>query len=225
MNTGASYSVPLSFTNKMLLNIINNNVSTDSGVVSILLDRDLNYKQKVDIVITPDMAQYAQRLYLNMNFDYNNTISEINIFNVDLPSDIESYNIADPTGSTFKNSHYTNENVYTNTTSVVSGDTACWTGFTRVTITEDLFLSGDTVYIQNLYLRDTSGNTADYSGSYEILEKDALELTVDLRANGYESVGQPVVSYYRGVQMSILRVEETNLSTFGERYEISYKII
>lgn len=224
-NTGASYSIPISFTNKMLLNIINDNVSTDSGIVSITLDRDLRYKQKIDIVIKPKYAQYVQTLYLNMNFNYNNSITETNIFSVDLPTDVVTYNVADPTNSTFTNSYYTNENVYTNTTDVVSGNTACWTGFTNVVITEDLFLSGDTVYVQNLYLKNSSGVTEDYSGAYKILEKNGIDLTIDLQANGYELMGQPIVSYYKGLQISILRVNELDSSTFDDRYEIIYKII
>jgi len=224
-NTGASYSIPMSFTNKMLLNIINDNVSTDSGIVSITLDRDLRYKQKIDIVIKPKYSQYVQTLYLNMNFNYNNSTTETNIFNVDLPTDVVIYDVAVPTNSTFTNSYYTNENVYTNTTDVVSGDTACWTGFTNVVITEDLFLSGDTVYVQNLYLKDPSGVTDDYSGAYVILEKNGIDLTIDLQANGYQLVGQPIVSYYKGLLVSILRVDELDSSTFEDRYEITYKII
>lgn len=224
-NTGASYSVPMSFTNKMLLNIVNDNVSTDSGNVSIVLDRDLRYKQKIDIVVKPKFAQYAQRLYLNMNFNYNNTITETNIFNVDLPTDVVTYNVADPTGSTFTNSYYTNENVYTNTTDVVTGITWCATGFTNIIITEDLFLSGDTVYVQNLYMNDYSGRTDDYSGAYLILDKTGIDLTVDLQAYGFRSIGQPIVSYYKGIQISILRVDESDSSSFNDRYEITYKII
>jgi len=224
-NTGASYSVPMSFTNKMLLTILNDNISTDSGNVSIVLDRDLRFKQKIDIVVKPRFAQYYQRLYLNMNFNYNNAITETNIFNVDLPIDVISYNVADPTGSTFTNSYYTNENVYTNTTDIVTGATWCETGFTNVVITEDLFLSGDTVYVQNLYLSDVAGAIGDYSGAYSILDKTGIDLTIDLQAYGYRLVGQPIVSYYKGILISILRVDESDSSSFDDRYEITYKII
>jgi hypothetical protein len=224
-NIGASYSSAMSFTNKMLLNIINDNISTDSGVVSIVLDSDLRYKQKLDIIVKPDFALYGQRLYLNMNFNYNNTITETNIFNVDLPTDVSSYNVAVPEDSTFVNSYYTNENIYTNTTDIVTGVTWCETGFTQVIITEDLFRSGDTVYVQNLYLRDVSGVTDDYSGAYDILEKNGIELLVDLKAYGFECVGSPIVSYYKGIQISILRVDESNSSLFEDRYDITYKII
>ncbi len=224
-NTGSSYSIPMSFTNKMLLNVINDNVSTDSGNVSIVLDRDLRFKQKIDIVIKPKFAQYSQRLYLNMNFNYNNSVTETNIFNVDLPTDVVTYNIANPIASIFTNSYYTNENVYTNTTDVVTGVTWCETGFTNVVITEDLFLSGDTVYIQNLYLTNVSGVTDDYSGAYLVLDKSGIDLTVDLQAYGYKLIGQPIVSYYKGIQISILRVDESDSSSFDDRYEITYKMI
>lgn len=227
-NTGASYSVPLSFTNKMLLNIINDNVSTDSGNVYIVLDRDLLFKQRLDVIIKPSLAQYYQRLYLNMLFNYNNSISEQNILNIDLPTNIVTYNIADPTGSTFTNSYYTNENVFTNSTDVVTGYTYCETGFTNITITEDLFVTGDTIYIQNLYFRDTSGRTRDFSGAYRILQKSGIDLTFDLLAEdvaGFICIGQPVVSYYRGIQISFLRVNEYNTSSFNDRYNVTYKII
>lgn len=227
-NIGASYSVPLSFTNKMLLNIINDNVSTDSGNVYIVLDRDLLFKQKIDIVIKPSLATYNQRLYLNMYFNYNNAISEQNILNIDLPVNVVSYNVVNPTGSTFTNSYYTNENIYTNSTDIVTGYTYCETGFTNITITEDLFTSGDTIYIQNLYFRDTSGNTKDYSGGYKVLQKNGIDLTFDLLASdvaGFVCIGQPIVSYYRGIQISMLRVNQSNTSSFNDRYNVTYKII
>lgn len=224
-NNGASYSIATTFTNKMLLKIINDNISTDSGNVVILLDRDLRYKQKMDIIIKPNYARYTQRLYLNINFNNTNSITETNIFNVDLPTDVVLYDIAIPANSTFTNSYYLNENIFTNTTDIVTGVSFCSTGFTNVVLTEDLFLSGDTVYIQNLYLCDASGVTSDYSGAYTILEKNGIDIIVDLQAYGFECVGQPVVSYYRGIQISILRVDESDSSTFEDRYDITYKII
>ena len=225
VNTGASYMVALSFTNKMLLNIINDNISTDSGNVIVTLDRDLRNKQQLDIVIKPEMALYAQRLYLNMMFTYNNTPQEINVFNVDLPKDIKVYNTLLPQQSTFENSFYLNENVYVNCTDIFTGATYCGTGFTDVILTEDLFTTGDTIYVQNLYLRDPSGNTVDYSGSYRVLQKIGINLTIDLKVYGYTLLGQPRVSFYRGVQISILRVNGDDNTTFNQRYDLSYKII
>ena len=227
-NTGASYPVALSFTNKMLINIVNNNVSTDSGNVLIVFDRELRNKQRLDIIVRPEYAQYAQRLYLNMIFDMNNTKSLINIFNVDLPTDVTSYNVSVPRQSTFTNSYFTNENIDVNTTDVVTGVSFCSTGFTNLVLTEDMFKSGDTVYVQNFYFTDISGNTVDFSGAYQILQKTGIDIVINLNASvvgGYIHRSNPFVSYYRGVQISILRVDGTNTSTFSDRYDISYKII
>ena len=238
-NTGSSYPVALSFTNKLLLNIINDNISTDSGNVIIMLDRDLRNKQKLDIIIKPQYAEFSQRLYVNMMFNQNGIKSEINVFNIDLPKDIQSYNVLLPEESTFTDNFYLNENVYVNTLGINTGASWCSTGYTDITLTENLFKTGDTVYVQNLYLLNISGNTIDYSGAYKILNKTinytqftiapttgissgytgytlSTNITIDLPAYddlfnpvaaGCVLKGQPVVSYYRGVQVSILRVD------------------
>ena len=148
-NTGASYPISLSFTNRMLLNLINDNHYNETGDVIIMLDRDLKNKQKIDIFVKPDYALYSQRLYVNMMFDYNNVKSEVNIFNVDLPKDLKSYNLAVPEQSIFDDNYYLNENIYVNCTSVNTGYTPCSTGYTELTLTEDIFKSGNTSYVQN----------------------------------------------------------------------------
>lgn len=227
-NTGASYPIALSFSNKMLLNLINDNHYNETGDVIVMLDRDLRNKQKLDIIIKPDFALYSQRLYLNMMFDYNNTKSEVNIFNIDLPKDLKSYNVAVPEQSTFDDNYYLNENIFVNCTNVNTGYTWCTTGYTEIMLTEDIFKSGNTVYVQNFYFKDTQGNVYDYSGAYSVLCKVGTTLTISLESlnvSGYQLVGQPRISFYRGLQVSILRVNGENTSTFAQRYDITYKII
>ena len=226
-NTGASYPIALSFNSKMLINLINDDVSNDGGNVIIMLDKDLRNKQQIDIFVKPEYAQFAQRLYVNMNFNYNNTLSEVNILNVDLPTDIEplGYNILAPQTSKFSDSFYLNENIYVNCTDINTGASYCSTGFTEIILTEDIFRTGNTVYVQNLYLLDPNGNTVDYSGAYKILNKIGINITIDLQVFGHKLLGQPRVSYYRGLQVSILRVNDENTSTFNQRYNVTYKII
>ena len=160
-----------------------------------------------------------------MLFNYNNTKSEINIFNIDLPKDVEVYNVLLPDSSTFSDSYYLNENVFVNCTDINTGASWCSTGFTEIILTEDIFRTGNTVYVQNLYLLDPSGNTIDFSGAYKILNKVGINITIDLQVYGYKLLGQPRVSFYQGVQVSILRVNGENNTTFNERYDVSYKII
>jgi hypothetical protein len=233
-NTGASYPVSLAFSNKMLLNFINDNHTNESGDVIVVLDRDLRNKQKLDIIIKPDYALYSQRLYLNMLFNYNNVISEVNIFNVNLPKDLKNYNVAIPENSTFDDSFYLNENIYVNCTDVYTGTTCCATGYTEIVLTEDMFRTGNTVYVQNLYF-NVGGAIIDYSGAYTIVKKVGITITIDLPVYNSEEpelslcgaylVGQPRVSYYRGLQVSILRINGENTSSFSDRYDVTYKII
>jgi hypothetical protein len=234
-NTGASYSVTLSYSSKMLLNLINDNTSNNNfGPVVLTLDRDLKNKQRLDIFIKPEYAQYAQTLSVNMMFTSGVTKKEINIFSVVLPKDLLSYNILVPESSVFDDSFYLNDNIYVNSTSFNTGSTPCSTGYTQLTLTENMFKTGNTVYVQNLYLLDNSGNTADYSGAYKILCKSGTTsgigtiITIDLKTSevvNYKLLGVPKVSYYRGLQVSILRVDGSDSSSFNQRYDVSYKII
>ena len=68
----------------------------------------------------------------------------------------------------------------------------------------------------------------DYSGPYKILCKSGTTLTIDLATSevrGYTLRGVPRVSYYRGLQVSLLRVDGSDSSSFNQRYDVSYKII
>ncbi len=233
-NSGTSYPVALSFNSKMLLNLINDNISNDPSTmvdtVTVLLDKDLKYKQKLDIIIKPDYAQYAQRLIVNMLYNYNNVKTEQTIFEVQLPTDLKSYNTLIPENSIFTDSYYLNENIYVNCTGINTGST-CSTGNTELFLTEDIFKTGNTVYVQNLYLLDISGNTLDYSGPYTILCKSGSILTIDLPSSyvaGSTLLGQPRISFYRGLQVSILRINSADdipYSNFNQKYDVTYKII
>ncbi len=236
-NSGASsYPIALSFNNKMLLNLINDNISNNPklipnvNTVTVLLDRELKYKQKLDIIIKPDYAQYAQRLIVNMLYNYNNVKTEQTIFEVQLPTDLKLYNTLIPENSIFTDSYYLNENIYVNCTGINTGST-CSTGYTELFLTEDIFKTGNTVYVQNLYLLDISGNTLDYSGVYDILCKSGSILTIDLPSSdvaGSTLLGQPRISFYRGLQVSILRISSADdipYSNFNQKYNVTYKII
>jgi len=227
-NSGSSYPISLSFSSKMLLNIVNDNIMVNGDSVVIMLDKDLKNKQKLDIIIKPEYALYSQSLYFNMMFLSGVTSKQITIFEVATPTDIMSYITSIPETATFDDSFYLNENVYVNCTDIFTGSTPCSTGYTEIVLTEDMFKTGNTVYVQNLYFLDTSGNTIDYSDAYKVLDKVGITLTISLPLSqicGYKLVGQPRVSYYRGLQVSILRVNGDNNSSFSDRYNVTYKII
>ena len=227
-NTGSSYPISLAFSSKMLLSLVNDNINNDSGIVTVMLDRDLKNMQKIDIIVKPNFGLYSQKLYLNMMFNQNNNLTEYNIFNTDLPIDLNTYSSLNPNSSDFADSFYLNENIYVNVSDINTGYTWCTTGYTELVLTEDIFKSGNTIYVQNFYFKDTSGNVLDYSGAYKILCKVGITLTIDLKSrdvSGYILVGQPRVSFYRGIQVTLLRVNGDNNSSFDQRYNVTYKII
>jgi len=228
-NSGISYPISLTFSNKMLLNLVNDNSYTENGNVTILLDRELKNKQKLDIVVKPEFAMYAQRLYVNMMYNYNNDETEINIFDIDLPRDLDEYNILSPDDSDFTDSYYMNENIYVNCTDVFTGSSMCSSGYTELIMTEDMFKTGNTIYVQNLFFKDDFGNVIDYSGAYVLIDKVGINITISLLTEdvaGYISIGQPRVSFYRGLKVSILRVDGSdNIPYFDQKYNIEYKII
>jgi len=233
-NTGASYPISLNFSGGMLLNLVNDDNFDDNGYVNIVLDRDLKNKQKLDIIVKPNYAQYSQKLNFNMMFKSNNTISEYNVFSVDTPKDLISYNSSVPNNSTFDDSFYLNENVYVNVSNIFTGVTNCDSGYTELILNEDMFKTGNTIYVQNFYFKDnnpqnsTVDSIIDFSGAYKILEKNGINITIDILKEsicGMQLVGQPRVSYYRGVQVSILRVSADDTTTFEQRYNMTYKII
>ena len=223
--SGSSFPIAMSFTSKMLLNLINDNVYNETGTVVVVLDRDLRNKQKLEILVKPNFAQYSQKLRINMLTNQNNNITEVSVFEVDLPKDLETYVNLIPEDSTFSDSYYLNENIFVNTTDVKTGATWCGTGFTEIVLTEDVFKVDNIVYVQNLYMLDPAGNTIDYSGAYRILEKVGINITIDLKVYGHLLLGQPRVSYYRGIEFSILRIDGSSSSSFEDRYVVDYKII
>ena len=228
-NNGASYPISLSFTSRMLLNLNNDNVSNNvQNSIVIVLDRDLKNKQRLDIVIKPEYAQYTQNLIFNINYNYNNVVTETTIFQVGLPIDVILYNNTTPQNSTFDDSYYLNENIYVNCTGINTGVSWCGTGYTDIILTEDLFKTGNTIYVQNLYLKDSGNTIMDKSGSYKILDKSGTTLTIDLLSSTIQGsilIGHPRASFYRGLEVSILRVSDDNSTTFSQRYNVTYKII
>ena len=85
-----------------------------------------------------------------------------------------------------------------------------------------------TIYVQNLYFKANDGSIIDYSGAYNIISKIGINLAINLpisEISGYQLVGQPRVSFYRGLQVSIMRVSDDDSTTFAQRYNVTYKII
>jgi hypothetical protein len=232
-HSGVSYPIALNFSGGMLLNLVNDNNTVDGGYVNIVLDKDLKNKQKLDIILKPNIAQYSQLLNFNMIFKLNNISSEINIFNVKTPKDLIQYD-SNSSNFIYDDNFYLNENVYVNVSNVFTGLTNCDSGYTEIILNEDMFKTGNTIYVQNFYFKDnniqnsTYGSVIDFSGVYTILNKNGISIEIDILKEsicGCVLIGQPRVSYYNGVQVSLLRVSDDDSTTFDQRYNVTYKII
>lgn len=224
--SGSSYLVALPFTNKMLLNYKNDNTLGSTGNTTINLSKDLNYKQAIDIVIEPNMADNFAELDLNINYYDGNTVTETPIItNITLPKDLYFYDTSNPTGSTFDASYY--NDIETTITYIETGltSTILWLDLYET----PLFNADDSVYIRNLYFEDSGSTVYDYSGVYTI-----SGITAGPTNYGYEialttsdliNISYPKARYYKGIKYSILRIEESDYSTLSDRYKITKELL
>lgn len=232
---------------KFMVNILNDMVIERKGLVlSVTLDRDLDFKQSVDFLIRPDISLYTNEMNINVMF-YDGTPNpkvEKNIISlIDTPTDVLSYKYTDPTGSTFNNAYYMDLSTFidrfttgTTTNDLATHPSGSWTdnydyiNMTTIDLKENLFYAGDYVYIESLYLQ--SGGTdskifLDYSGLYKILYIVGIQAVLDLDLSGKEIHlrGTPKVHYYKGMKINVLRVDESNTSDVTHRYLVTKDFI
>jgi len=223
INSGVSYNIPIPTQNQILMNITNNNNEFNNDA-TILLSKDLQYKQSMDIYIKPDMSELDNKLDIDINFNdgSGNIMKKTLVGNLDLPIDIKSYNSIDPNNSIFTNSHYTNSNAETYGQMIITGITA-----TTINMMEDLFVKDDIIYIDNFFLEKNNIIT-DFSGVYKIDNNiigsdfgnnSSIELLFN--SDGYTLKSKPKINYYKGWKINILRVSESNSSSIQDRYKIT----
>jgi hypothetical protein len=211
-------------TGKFLVNLYNDMVVENKDLIlQIAFDKDLTFKQSVDIVIRPDIAMYSNEMNINIIFDEGlpNSKTEQNLISlVDLPVDLVpgGYNPSNPTGSTFNNAYYMKLTTFVDR--LTTG--ATWGTGTTIDFKDDLFYVGDSIYIEDLFL--ASGNTyIDYSGLYKIAHIVGIQAILDWDTSGWQVRlrGTPKAHYYKGMKINILRVEESDDSDITHRYMIT----
>jgi len=227
VNSGVSYTIPVPLENQLLLNIYNDN-NDFYGDVNLVLSRDMAYKQSMDIFIKPNMSATINTL--NINILYNNglgsTIETNLISGITLPVDLINYDTITPTASTYTNSYFTNNNVSTFgqmiTTSVSD---------LTINLMEDLFTTGDYIYIDNFYL-ENGATITDFSGVYQISAHTSgnsygseSSIVLDFPSIGYTLKTKPKISYYKGWKINILRVSNTVTSSIIDRYKITKELL
>ena len=213
-------------TGKFLVNIYNNMIIDNSDhILEVTLDKDLDFKQSVDFILRPDIGLYTNEININVMF-YDGTpnanVERLLIGPTDTPIDISVYDSTNPTGSTFNNSYYMKLSTFVDRLS--TGST--WGTGTTIDLKEDLFYQGDWIYIEDMFI--LSGSTyVDYSGLYRIdsligiqaiLNWDTTGLNIKLR-------GTPKAHYYKGIKLTLLRVDASDTSDIQHRYLVSKEFI
>jgi len=205
---------------KMLINIYHNIVSNSlqDKTMSIILSKDLNFKQSVDIIIRSNISFVLNDLQINIMYDKGDGKGNregLLINSVDLPIDVKTYNINNPSGSTYNNSYYYESLTYIDPNqSISTGST------TQFDLVDDLFVVNDWVYIDGFNFKK-SNSIIDYSGLYKIVTKNGIQVTIDFDSSNIgEYVGKSSIFYYRGIKLTILRIDNNKTTELNKRYLI-----
>jgi hypothetical protein len=232
-NTGSTISNSLVVVvpdyNKKLLNIINDDLNGVDYPLSIVLNNDLKYKQEFDIIIQPNNAFYSKVLNINIQYDNGSGAVETNLItDIDLPIDLSFYD-STTQEMTYNRTHYCNTNITQYVDSVTS--TGATNEYTALfTTSNNVFNLNEYVYINNLFF--FSGETVvDYTGLYKIQESKQPYIVIDLNTQGLTLAGVPIISFYKGMKIKILRITKPDdttgidTSSISDRYLIEKTFI
>jgi hypothetical protein len=216
-------------TGKFLVNVFNNMVvDTNSAVLQISLDKDLAFKQSVDFILRPDIALYTNELNINVMFSdgaANVRTEKLLVGPTDTPVDISVYDATNPTGSTFNNSYYMKLSTFVDR--LTTGSTF-GTG-TTIDFKEDLFYVNDWIYIEDMFVLSGSTGTTyvDFSGLYKIVHLVGIQAIIDWDTSGLDIKlrGTPKAHYYKGIKLSVLRIDSSDTSDINHRYLIGKEFI
>jgi len=220
---GCSWMVDVYKKGKMLLNIENNIVSDYTiDTMGVLLSKDLEHKQSIDIVIKPNISDRLNKIQFNIMFDNGDglgTYEKVLIGSNDLPIDVKLYDISDPDNIIYENSKELY--VKTNVDTITLGST------TDITIDDDMFVDGDWVYINNFTFTDSNGEVVNHSGVFKIVSKSGTNLGLEWDTLGLTltMVGKPSIFYYKGMKIKLIRINDDKSSIIGQRYSITKEFL
>lgn len=226
-----NYLVTIPYSNQLLLTIYNDNNIYLDDTTNILLSKDLQYKQSIDIFIKPNVSFLPNNLNININYFNGTTTTNTNLIALQLPIDVSVYNSTTPEDSTFYNSYYNNSNNYTYISTIESGLTIA---DSNIQFFDNIFSNDDILYIDNFYFRETyTGTTTvtttvDKSGIYTLtttVTSGVTTYSILLDLTNLDLISVPKVCYYKGWKINILRVLESNLSTLNDRYKITKELL
>jgi hypothetical protein len=213
---GSGMVIPVPHKGRTLVNLFSNIVTEYTGItLSLTLDKDLDFKQSIDFIVEPDLCDKLNNLQINIMFDngMGNGRKETKLVNpFDLPIDVISFDTGG-TPTDYNDSYYYDIKTYVD--SVLTGST------TRIDVSEGLFESDNWVYIDN-FMFDNNGEIQDLSGLYYIKNSYGIQLELDWDTNNIPLIlkGKPEIFYYRGLKISIIRINDSNTVDISHRYMI-----
>lgn len=226
-NTQSSMVVVVPNYNKKLLNIINNDLNGVDYTLNIVLNNDLKFKQEMDINIYAKDAVFGKKLNINMQYDdgINGIVETPLLVGLNMPIDLSSYNSLTKT-KTYNRTHYCSTNVsqYVDTITVTGSTSESTALFTA---SSNLFNYGEWVYVNNfVFIQSGTTNVVDLTGLYMVTEAKQPYITINLNTKNLILTSVPIISFYKGVKIKILRVTEpdpitgVDTSAIADRYLI-----
>ena len=219
-NPTLNYNIPVSKKNKTRLNIINEN-NNFNGKTKILINQDLNYKQEMEIYITPKMSETVTDLDIYINYNDGDVISEEQLIFTTLPIDLTHYDANIPDNSIYNSGKYINSLLETYSNSISYNGT---TNETTIDIMNPLFVINDYIYIDNFYL-DDGVSIIDKSGVYKIKTHNTTNIIIELDTDNMTLSSTLKLTYYKGIKYNILRQSEAENDTISNRYLITKELL
>ena len=227
ISNGSSYKLAVPDSNKMFVNITNDDV-TDYSSLSVVFDSDLTYKQTAEVLISTNEGYFPTKLDFYINYYDSNVgypqYTIVDNLNVYLPTDIGN-NLS--TNKIYNKVHYNNSTIsqVINLVESTGTDVVPYTLF--YTANQNCFGSNEyeeVVYIDNLYLRDSSGNVSNSSGLYTNGKTDVdfnqAYFKVSLNTSNLTVVSTPVAYLVKSIKINITRIDDTDTSSISDRYLI-----
>jgi len=243
--------IPVIKNKSFLLNVVNNDQTNltlpKNDKLTILLSRDLDYKQSFDLVVnsTPTATQNKQlQLYINYsNGNVNQNPVPTLVSTIDLPIYYNSYLQNSNSAKTwdrfdFKIDITNNINLHLNSIIDIP-----LTG-TSQTILNNSIKKGDTLVIGDLFVGTSS--VVDLSGQYTVYNVSTSSLYISLDAssnvivNSYASsnvtngvsvtinnsmVNYPYLKLNKGIKYSVTMINNGATSSFSDRYLIQKEFL
>jgi len=221
-NTDMTIDIP--DTSKLMLNILNDDMTNYENDVplSIVFNKDLRYKQVIEINLKSNTARYPNKLNIFMNYDdgtFTGLRKTVLMDNIYLPIDVGNVlggNII------FNKNRYLNESLYLDIINIeYNGD------YLKIT-TNGKNIFGNNDYDEWVYINGIKSITEiDYSGIYKI---PTGEFGEDFFNIEYSNISGTISNYakvysYKELKIRIIRTNDSPTSSISNRYLIEKTFI